>query len=211
MLEINANRETSIHFRKHIIHSFNNATNNISKITPEIISISNMIGVKKLHFFNNLLEMDGSRYLQLGGWKGVMICSAMYNNTSYITCIHDWSGFEGPRNIFLDNLNKYKGANQMVFIEHEPITLDLITVPISNIYYSCGDPTRTMTLQYYLPKLTNVFIYIISHWNWEYVRDETYQMFNELNLSILFEMANSQDNETIKYWDSGLAVFILSK
>ena len=211
MLELNSNRDNSIYFRKHIMYSFNNATNNISKITPEIMSISNMVGIKKLHFFNNLLEIDDSRYLQLGGWKGITISSAMYNNKSQITCIHDWTDFGGPRNVFLDNLNKYTGVNDMLFIEKEPNNVDLNIVPKSNIFYSCNDPNRTISLQHFLPKMTDVFIYITSCWNWEYLREETYQMFVELNLSILFETANSHDIETIKYWDSGLAVFILSK
>lgn len=198
-------------YRKHIIRSFNNAKNNISKLTNETISISNMVGTQKLHFFNNLLEMEGSRYLQIGGWKGGTVCSAMYNNNSHITCIHDWTDFGGPRREFLTNFNKYIGNNNAVFFEREPIEMDLTKLPKSNIYYSYNDPTRAYTLYYFLPKLDNVFIYIASDWNWGYVREEIYQMFSEFHLGVLFQMANEKTNEIIKNWDSGLAVFVLTK
>jgi hypothetical protein len=203
--------DTPTVFRDHIIRSFINAKNSISKLTNNVISISNMVGVKKLHFFNNLLEMEDSRYLQLGGWKGATVCSAMYNNQSHITCIHDWTDFGGPRKIFLDNFNQYIRKNNAVFIEREPIEVDLTIVPKSNIYYSCNDPNKAYTLYYFLPKLEDVFIYIASDWNWGYVRKETYQMFTEFKLGVLFQMTNSKVNEIIQHWDSGLAVFVLTK
>ena len=205
----NIHKNTSI-FQEHIKQSFNNASNNHSKLTNEIITISNMVGIKKLHFFNNLLEMEDSRYLQLGGWKGATVCSAMYNNHSIITCVHDWSEFGGPRNVFLNNINKCRGNNNVIFIENDPIKVNLNNIPKCNIYYSCNDPNMEATLQYYLPRLDTTFIYIASGWNWWYVRKDTYVMFSTLKLVVLFEMTIAPHNEIIKHWDSGLAVFVVT-
>ena len=38
-----------------------------------------MTGIKTRHFYNNILNTDDARYLEIGAWKGSSICSAMYN------------------------------------------------------------------------------------------------------------------------------------
>ena len=43
--------------------AFQNAENNISKITDDIISMDGMSGIKTRHFYNNLLNTEDARYL----------------------------------------------------------------------------------------------------------------------------------------------------
>ena len=43
--------------------SFQNAENNISKITNDIINMEGMSGTKTRHFYNNLLNTEDSSYL----------------------------------------------------------------------------------------------------------------------------------------------------
>ena len=81
--------------------AFLNAENKISKITNEIINMEGMSGTKTRHFYNNLLNTEDARYLEIGTWKGSSVCSAMYGNTAKIICIDNWSEFGGPKNEFL--------------------------------------------------------------------------------------------------------------
>jgi len=80
--------------------AFENAEINVSKITNDIISIDGMSGTKTRHFYNNLLNFEDARYLEIGTWKGSSVCSAMYKNNAKVVCIDNWSEFNGPKNYF---------------------------------------------------------------------------------------------------------------
>ena len=97
--------------------SFKNAEEGISKISEDIIKMEGMTGTKTRHFYNNLLNMEGVRYLEIGTWKGSSVCSGMYENKATIVCMDNWSDFWGPKEEFLANFNKYKGENNASFIE----------------------------------------------------------------------------------------------
>ena len=104
---------------KHVEHALNNADQNISFISEEIKSIEGMTGEKTRHFYNNLLNMDDARYLEIGTWKGSSVCSAMYGNKADIICIDNWLLFDGPKQDFLNNFNKFMGNNRGLFIEED--------------------------------------------------------------------------------------------
>ena len=78
-------------YKKLIETSFQNAENNISKITNEIIAMKGMTGTKTRHFYNNLLNIEDARYLEIGTWKGSSVCSAMYKNQSEINKLWEFS------------------------------------------------------------------------------------------------------------------------
>ena len=61
----------------HVNKSFENAENNVSKLSSEILSLDGMTGNKTRHFYNNILNIDDARYLEIGTWKGSSLCSAM--------------------------------------------------------------------------------------------------------------------------------------
>jgi hypothetical protein len=96
-------------YKDHIEKSFDNAENNISKITNEILNINGMTGVKTRHFYNNLLNIDDARYLEIGTWKGSSVCSAMCGNKANVICIDNWSEFGGQKNEFINNFTRFKG------------------------------------------------------------------------------------------------------
>ena len=82
-----------------------------SKLTDEILNIPGMSGKKTRHFYNNLLNSENARYLEIGTWKGSSVCSAMCNNKATVVCIDNWSEFGGPKYEFLINL---KGKMMLV-------------------------------------------------------------------------------------------------
>jgi len=92
------------------------------KITNEIINIDGMSGTKTRHFYNNLLNTEDVRYLEIGTWKGSSVCSAMCGNKATVVCIDNWSEFGGPKAEFLINFEKFKGENNATFIENDCFT-----------------------------------------------------------------------------------------
>lgn len=209
-------------YKSLINKAFQNAENDISKLNQDIIKMEGMTGTKTRHFYNNLLDTEDARYLEIGTWKGSSVCSAMYKNKATVTCIDNWSEFGGPKAEFLVNFERYKGENKANFIESDCYKVDVNTLPKFNIYMYDGNHTKDSqykALTHYYKCLDDIFIFIVDDWNWKDVRDGTFQAIKELNLDILYEREirltwdNShtvQDKASATWWN-GIYVSILHK
>jgi hypothetical protein len=177
-------------YEQHVVKALHNAESAISKINYEILNMEGMTGVYTRHFYNNLLDLENARYLEVGTWKGSSVCSAMYRNKATVVCIDNWSQFSGPKNEFLHNFEKFKGENNATFIESESFSVDVSCLPKFNIYMYDGDhsyESQYKALEYYLNCLDDVFIFVVDDWNWQSVRNGTKDAIKNLNLKILYE------------------------
>lgn len=206
----------------HINLSFTNAENNISKICNEIITMEGMTGTKTRHFYNNLLSMVDSRYLEIGTWKGSSVCSAMYRNNASVICIDNFSQFIFEKQQFFANFFKYKKGNDATFIETDCFSLDSSILPKRNIFMYDGEhsyDSHFKILKKYYDCFDDVFIYIVDDWNWLDVRNGTYNSIKTLNLTILYEkeIRLTNDNTTTpedklhETWWNGIYVVVLKK
>jgi hypothetical protein len=206
----------------HIKLSFDNAENSKSKITEFIVCMEGMTGTKTRHFYNNLLNIEDARYLEIGTWKGSSVCSAMCGNKAKVTCIDNWSEFGGPKSEFLANYEKFKGDNDANFIEEDCYKVDASTLSKFNIYMYDGNHSSDnhyKALLHYYECLDDVFIFIVDDWNWEDVRDGTIKSIQKLNLKVLYEreirptMDNSHTPHTDARhnWWNGIYVAVLQK
>jgi hypothetical protein len=100
-----------------------------SKITQEILDMDGMSGKMTRHFYNNILNFQDARYLEIGTWKGSSVCSAMYGNNAKVCCIDNWSQFGCPKIEFLMNIEKFKGVNEVSYIEQDCFSVDLSNLP----------------------------------------------------------------------------------
>ena len=209
-------------YKNIIIKSLDNAEKNISKITNDIILMEGMTGTKTRHFYNNLLNFDDARYLEIGTWKGSSVCSAMCDNSALVVCIDNWSEFGGPKNEFITNFLKYKGKNNASFIENNCFHVDVSSLPKFNIYLYDGNHSAIshyLALEHYLDCLDDIFIFIVDDWNWHHVREGTKTAIQTLNLTILFEIEkrltfdNSHTPEPLasQTWHNGIYITILQK
>jgi hypothetical protein len=199
----------------HLDSCFLNAENEVSKITTGIIRMEGMSGVKTRHFYNNLLNKDDARYLEIGTWKGSSVCSAMCGNKAKVVCIDNWSEFGGPKNEFLTNFNAYKGENDARFIEQDCYKVDVSTLPKFNMYMYDGDHTKDShykALVHYYECLDDIFIFIVDDWNWEDVRTGTQESLKQLQLSVLYEKEIFTPRVGMPdTWWNGIYVAILQK
>ena len=202
--------------------AFRNAENNISKNTNDIINMEGMSGTKTRHFYNNLLNTEDSRYLEIGTWKGSSVCSAMCGNKAKVVCIDNWSEFGGPKSEFLVNFEKFKGENEATFIENDCYKVDVSKLPKFNIYMYDGNHTNEnhyKALLHYYNCLDDVFIFIVDDWNWKDVRDGTLNSIQKLKLKILYEKeirltwdnSHTPQPQAKDTWWNGLYVAILKK
>ena len=207
---------------KHVKTAFTNAENKISKITQDIINMEGMTGTLTRHFYNNLLNCSDARYLEIGTWKGSSVCSAMCGNKAKVVCIDNWSEFGGPKNEFLVNFENFKGENEASFIENDCYKVDVSTLPKFNIYMYDGThdhESHYKALMHYYNCLDDIFIFIVDDWNWQQVRDGTFNSIQKLNLKVLYEKEirltwdNSHTNpiQASQTWHNGIYVAILQK
>jgi hypothetical protein len=201
--------------RQHVELAFEKAERGESKITDGILNMEGMSGIKTRHFYNNLLNTDNARYLEIGTWKGSSVCAAMCGNKATVVCIDNWSEFGGPKNEFLTNFSNYKGDNDARFIEQDCYSVDISQLPKFNIYMYDGNHTKDShykALVHYYNCLDDIFVFIVDDWNWKDVRDGTYESFKELKLSILTEkQIYTPGNGTRDTWWNGIYVAILKK
>ena len=213
---------TFLEIKDHIETSFENAEKHISKVTDEILNMEGMTGKKTRHFYNNLLNRDDARYLEIGTWKGSSVCSGLCGNKATVLCIDNWSQFGGPKEEFLKNFNTFKGENNASFLEEDCYNVDISKLPKFNIYMYDGDHTEYShfnALVHYYDCLDDMFIFIVDDWNWKEVRDGTFESLKKLNLTILYEKEirltnnNTHTNVTLarETWHNGIYVAILQK
>jgi hypothetical protein len=206
-------------YKKLLKTAFQNAENNISKITNDIINMEGMFGTKTRHFYNNLLNTEDARYLEIGTWKGSSVCSAMCKNKAKIICIDNWSEFGGPKSEFLVNFEKFKGENEATFIENDCYKVDVSVLPKFNIYMYDGNhdhENHYRALTHYYSCLDEVFIFICDDWNCKHIRDGTMMSIQNLNLKVLYEKEIRLNFDNIQTadnngWWNGIYVAILQK
>jgi hypothetical protein len=219
---------------KHVNTCFELAELNTSKIDEYIQTWTDhtegMTGLKTRHFYNNLLSMDDSRYLEIGTYAGSSVCSAMCNNKAVITVIDNFSYVDGSGNLmphikeqFLKNFTKYKGNNQANFIESDCFSLNVEDLGKYNIYLYDGDHSSDAhynALKHFLPVLDDTFIFIVDDWNWLDVRNGTFSAIENLNLTIesKWEIKLTDDNthtpnveDARATWHNGIFVSVLTK
>jgi hypothetical protein len=213
-------RNPTLEMYRHVVKTAHeNAERGQSKVAPEILAMSGMTGLKTRHFYNNMLTMDDSRYLEIGPWKGSSVCSAMCGNKAKVVAIDNWSEFGGPKTEFLQNFNRWKGENDAEFIERNSFNVDVSTLPKFNIYMYDGnhdEQSHYNALSHYYDAMDDLFIFIVDDWHVKHIRDGTFRAINALNLSVLntldirLNLNNTQTSYADSWWN-GMWVAILQK
>ena|ERR1700761_1081499 len=209
---------------KQLEHAFANAEAGKSNVPKEILTMGGMTGKKTRHFYNNLLQMEDSRYLEIGTWMGSSVCSAMCYNRAKVVCIDNWSEFNAGniRDIFFSYFTACTGDNDARFIESDCFSVDTAALGKFNIYLYDGGhdyEDHFKALAYYLGNMDDLFIYIVDDWNWARVRNGTNDYIAQAGLNILWKkeiILTENDEHTPARsakanWWNGIAVFLLQK
>lgn len=213
-----------------LIFSILDAENGISQINPgtpegeEILNLEGMTGIRTRHLYNNICNnLDDVKYLEIGTWNGSSSVSAVYKNKINAVFIDNWSQFNGTSDTFKKNINKFNTDSKIALLESDCWQVDLSKIGPFNVYLYDGDHNEIdhfKALEYYLPVLEHLFVFLVDDWNWPEVRDGTMRAIRELNLNIIFrheifvgsdEIKNTPYHEGRNTWWNGCGVFLLSK
>ena len=209
----------------HVNISVDNANNNISKLTPDILSMDGMSGNKTRHLYNNICSLNGANYLEIGTWKGSSFISALYQNETNSIAIDNWTEFNGPKDEFISNVNRLCPDKGFKFIEKDcfKVTDDEIksTYDSIDIYLYDGAhdyESQRKAITYYKHLFSKYIIIIIDDFRsdspaWANVKKGTYDGIEESGLIIhhSIEIITHQESSgRSEYWN-GFGLFVCEK
>lgn len=196
------------------------AWHGISKLPLDVLNISGMSSSKNRHFLNNICSYPNTHYLEIGCWKGSTFISAIFKNKSSIlsaTGIDNWTEFGGPYSEFRNNCQQFISDIPYHFYSHDcfKINPDTFIKNKINVYFYDGGHTKQDQANAFLffnNILENVFIAIIDDWNHPPVREGTFEAFNKLGYTVLYEIGlPARFNGDIEWWWNGLYVAVIRK
>lgn len=197
------------------------ANENRSKLNNDILSLDGMSGKKTRHLYNNICNIDGCNYLEVGTWKGSSFISSLFKNNINAIAIDNWSEFNGPKETFLKNVNKFCPENNYTFFEKN--AFDVKEQEIKSVYESidiflydgCHKyESHKLAITFYEKFLSKYSIILVDDWrddsDWQRVQKGTYDGFKSSNLKIhhkIEKITRQELNGAEEYWN-GFGLFV---
>ncbi len=204
-----------------------------SMMAAAILGCYGMSGYRTRHLMNNLANVPGLKYAEIGTYMGSTLFSAMYRNEITAVMCDNWSQFDGPRAQFVENLNMYAIAAQsrvtqkIHMYEQDFESLELQD-PWSGIDFYNFDGPHDESSQYkgitkVFPALNERFLLFVDDWFWPPPRNGTLNALSDLNVEILSKAEVQVEDEELSAeghilnrfekseWHNGIAVFACRK
>ena len=194
-----------------------------SNLTPLGLSIPMLGSIQIRHLLNNLGAIS-INYLTVGVHVGGDYVSAVCNNSIKRTfAVDSWASDEGSERKceqeFIDNTILCKPANtELRIIKSDCFAADLsiIDEPIEFYSYDCGHSREEQrdALIYFKPALAEEFIYCCDDWDFEGVKEGTWEGIEQGGYEVIFheELLNGVPGDHLdQYWWNSYAVFLLKK
>lgn len=149
-----------------------------SKLPQWILDLHGMSGRNYRRFVNNLIEaLDRPHYLEVGSWRGSTACAAMYGNSAAITCIDNWSEFSGPREAFVEHIQRATSAEtRFALLDEDFRQTDFSAIEPADVYLFDGPHEKQDQIDGIVcaaPALASNYVQIVDDWNWARVREGT--------------------------------------
>ena len=208
----------------HVTQSIESADRDQSKLIPEILGLEGMSGSKTRHLYNNICSLEGANYLEVGTWKGSSFISSIYNNPIKSIAIDNWSEFDGPKDEFLNNVEKYCSGSDYSFIEKDSFEINSKDItsryPSADIYLYDGChkyESHKSAITHFSQFLSKYSIIIVDDWRnddlWERVQRGTYDGIKDSGLIVhkQFERITKQEHTGPKEYWNGFGLFICER
>jgi hypothetical protein len=204
---------------RNILAAFNNQTNTKHLFTNYVANMQGMSGKMYRYWINNFISFeDNPRYLEVGSWIGSTACSAMVGNKLSLTCIDNWSQFDGKKDIFLKNIEKCINSEiNFKLVEMDFREVDYTSIGKFSVYLFDGPHTEKDQydgIRLALPALDETFTLIVDDWNWEQVQNGTIQAINEFQVNVHCSITIKTPNNPAHIrsdWHNGYFIALCSK
>jgi hypothetical protein len=217
---------------KHIDESIEWGKLEVSKLTQEILDIHGITSNKVRAFLNNICNIDGATYLEVGVFRGATFCSAIYGNNIHAIGIDNFmspnltpKGVSQkignyykhnietiPQEEFLLNVKKHGNVNKTSVYKTDYQTFDFSALPNVDIIFYDGETKfhdQYVALTNMLPIFSNETILIMDDWNWNNGAFDKFINDNNLFISHYREIFTSGEDNT-DFWN-GLGIFLIER
>lgn len=209
---------------EHIDDSIARALRGESHLDPAVLDILGFATPTMRHMFNNLCNVEGLRYLEVGIYCGATLCAACSNNKIMALGIDNFSqAWHAGRNIraeFENNMRRFCHPVMTAFLQADCFAQPPGLNPNSpvHIFYFDGDHTReaqARALPHFFDALAGNFLFIVDDWHFpDGVKLGTEDGFRGLEGKVEIDktwiLAGAKDFEDTSWWN-GLALFLCHK
>jgi hypothetical protein len=217
---------------KHIDDSIEWGRLEVSKLNQDILDIHGISSNKVKCFLNNICNLDGATYLEVGVFRGSTFCSAIYGNDIFSIGIDNFmspnltpKGVSQkignyykhnidilPQEEFLLNVKKYGDVKKISVYKTDYQTFDFKTLPNVDIIFYDGETKyhdQYVALTNMLPIFSKETILIMDDWNWNSGAFDKFVEDNNLFISHYREIFTSGEDRD-DFWN-GLGIFLISR
>lgn len=216
---------------KHIQDSIEWGELEVSKLTLDILNIQGITSNKVKCFLNNICNIDGIHYLEIGVFRGSTFCSALYGNNIKATGIDNWSSPylmpngvsqkmttylkaqpTDPKDEFLFNVKKFNNVENIGVYRANYLDFDYSTIePLDIIFYD-GDTKyydQYTTIKKLIPHMSSKCILIVDDWNWQ--KEGALKALDESDSFVTYQKSIHTSGEDSKDFWNGLGIFLAEK
>jgi len=206
-------RPTAATLVQHVDTSIRLADARQSRLDRAAFQARGFTSPKVRHLLNNLGNLDGLDYLEVGVHRGATFIATNYRNTlSSAVAIDNWSEFDDDGTVkteFLHHCGTLLRPDAYQFIEQDCFTVTRKQLPAPvNFYFYDGEhshESQRLALTHFYPMLDDEFLFLVDDYTWKSAKSGTEQAIAELDLDVLFEQ------ELVDGWWNGLFVGVLRK
>jgi len=198
----------------HVQRSLALADANQSKLSHDVLQLPGCSGTKTKHLLNNLMSLEGVRYLDVGTCEGSSVCSAAYGNTCEMTVVDNYQG--GTKDLRVKNMATFANGPEVTLVEKDPFRVN-VTKELKkyNVYLYDGPDHSNLghyrAIQHFYRAMDDVFVLLIDDWNWPDVKTSTANALKGMRLNKLFEREISTGSGSDAGWWNGMYVAVLEK
>jgi hypothetical protein len=209
---------------KAIRDAFQDAMALRGRLREEAFHVHGFSGRKFRLLLNNLMsEVPDPRYLEIGLFHGASFCSALFRNKLRAVGIDNWTEYGGKRDIFTANMNRFQSDDADVsIIENDFRKINYNEIGKFNIlFYDGSHEERDQYDGILLPQsaMDNPHIMIVDDWNWNHVRNGTFNALKDAGLHIDYsiEVRTTYNGEfplvhgPHSEWHNGTILAVVSK
>lgn len=196
---------------EHLKNSISRADKFESKLTSEVLSLGGMCLAKTRHLLNNVVNTPGSRYLEVGVFRGATFIAALYkNNYDKAIAIDNWSECGDHGREMAEKCSRYIG-------EYELISGDCFNVKFDgkiNIYFYDGNHTKeshAKALVCFCESLADEIIFLVDDYNWKQVYDGTRIAVRDWDILYEARLGSAPSHTVNTDWGAGLYAAVLRK
>jgi hypothetical protein len=203
----------------HALASLDLAERGSSRLTAEVLGIEGMSGAKTRHLYNNLCNLPGCRYLEIGSWKGSSTVAALFGNDASGTAVDNFSQFGGPVGEFRDNVQRFLRPGQVElvnadaweYLQSEAAAALAGRRPVVYVYDgSHAYEDQRLAIVRAAPHLARVAVVVVDDWNWDDVRRGTADGIADAGARVLWsrEIRSPAHGDAAGFWN-GVGLFVL--